>query len=106
MDKGTVVLIVADTLFILLTIVFILGKGTFILNGLKFRSEEDLKRFNPKKMMKFLGKCMIGIDVAVSLMIISNITEYEIFAIIAALIILFVCIGATIYMKIKQRFLD
>lgn len=106
MDIGVIILIVVLAIFVLLTVCFLMGKGTFILNGLKLRSQEDLKRFNPKKMIIFLGKCMICFDISILFMIISYIWKVEIFAVISALIILFVCIGATIYMKIKQRFLD
>ena len=106
MDIGLIILLVVFVIFILLSLFFLSGRGTYMLNGLGFRSHEDLAKFNPKKMMQFLGKCMLGFDMSIALMILGYITDLEIFAIIAAILILGICIGATIYMKTKQRFLD
>ncbi len=106
MEIGSIILFVVLGIFILLTIVFLSGRGTFILNGLGFKSVEELKRFNPKKMIKFLGYCMVGFDIALLLMIVAYISKLEIFAIIGAILIFAICIGGSIYIKSKQRFLD
>lgn len=106
MDIGLIILAVVLIIFILLTLFFLSGRGTCMLNGLGFRSHEDLAKFNPKKMIKFLGKCMVGFDISIVLMMLGYITHIEVFSIAAAILILVVCIGATIYMKTKQRFLD
>ena len=104
MDMATGISLGAIVILTLMAVMMMMGKGTFLLNGLGFRSVEALERFDPVKMIRFIGCCLLGIDLAMGLALLSYKLQMEWLAVVAAAVVLLISIGATIYMKTGERF--
>lgn len=104
MDLPTWIMVGAIVLFAAMALWMRRGNGKFMLNGLGFHSVEERDRFDPERMLRFVGTCMLGIDLALALALVSFKFKLEWLAIVAAGVIIVICLGATIYMKTGERF--
>lgn len=104
MDLGLKVFAFGIGVMTLITVLLLMGRGSFFLVGRTFSSIEERDRFDSKKFLQFIGMCVGGFDLALVVALISYITKIEALAIVSAIIILGISVGASAYMKTGERF--
>lgn len=57
------ILYVVTALFIILTIMFLMGKGSWLIAGYNTSPEEEKELYDEKKLCRVMGGCFIIIDV-------------------------------------------
>lgn len=64
-----------DLLFIILGIVFIQGKGAFLIAGYNTSSKAEKEKYNEKALCRFMGKMMFLFAVCFLVMILSDVLD-------------------------------
>lgn len=91
-------------LFIILGVVFSLGKGAFLIAGYNTLSKEEKSKYNENELCKFMGKSMFAFAFSVSLWGISALINQPIVFIIGLILFLCTVIFILVYSNTKNRF--
>lgn len=63
-----IVCIVLEILFLVLSIFFFMGKGSFLIAGYNTLSEEDKKKYDKQKLCKITGLICLGVAVLLGIL--------------------------------------
>lgn len=91
-------------LFIILGVIFSLGKGTFLISGYNMLSKEEKSKYNEKALCEFMSKSMFVIAFSVFLWGISSLIRQHILFVIGLILFLGTVIFILVYSNTKNRF--
>lgn len=99
------ILVIGITLiFVILGVIFSLGKGAFLISGYNTLSKEEKSKYNEKAMCKFMGKSMFMLAFSVFLWGFSNLIKQPIILAIGLILFIGTVIFIVIYANTKNRF--
>ncbi|ADK14759.1 MULTISPECIES: DUF3784 domain-containing protein [Clostridium] len=101
---GTIILLLVLMLFIILGVVFSLGKGAFLISGYNMLSKEEKAEYDEKALCKFMGKSMFAIAFSVFLWELSSLIKQHILFVIGLILLLGTVIFILVYSNTKNRF--
>lgn len=101
---GTIIVLLMSMLFIILGIVFSLGKGAFLISGYNMLSKEEKAKYDEKALCKFMGKSMLVIAFSVFLWGLSSLIKQHILFVIGLILFLGTVIFILVYSNTKNRF--
>jgi hypothetical protein len=90
--------------FILLGIIFSLGKGSFLIAGFNTMPKKDQEKYDAVSLCKFIGKVMFIIAFSILLFILSDVLKLKILYYIGIILIWATPIFAIFYVNIGNKF--
>ncbi|NLJ97764.1 MAG: DUF3784 domain-containing protein [Tissierellia bacterium] len=99
-----VITIFVIALFILVGIVFSMGKGSFLIAGFNTMSKEEKEKYDIASLCKFMGKIMFIIAFSVALFPLSEIFEMKALYYIGMTLNPIVVIFTLVYLNTGNRF--
>lgn len=99
------VVVLITILFIILGVVFSLGKGSFLIAGYNTSSKEEKAKYDEKALCKFMGKSMFVFAFSIFLFGLSNLIKQPIIFVIGVILLLATVIFILIYVNTKNRFM-
>lgn len=96
--------LVVTLIFIVLGIVFMNGKGAFLIAGYNTASNAEKQKINEKKLCKFMGKLMFVLAGCWLVIASSEIFRMMWILWVGLCLFLVVCIGGIIYANTGNRF--
>lgn len=100
-----VVTVLITVLFIILGVVFSLGKGAFLIAGYNTSSKEEKAKYDEKALCKFMGKSMFVVAFSNFLLGLSDLIKQPIISVIGVIFLLATVIFILIYVNTKNRFM-
>ncbi|GFZ30288.1 hypothetical protein CSC2_08140 [Clostridium zeae] len=97
-------LIVIIALFVILGIIFSLGKGAFLISGYNTSSKEEKAKYDEKALCKFMGKAMFMFAFSVFLWGLSTLLNQHIIFVIGFTLFIGTAIFLVIYTNSNNRF--
>ena len=91
-------------LFIILGIVFIRGKGAFLIAGYNTSSKAKKGKYNEKALCRFMGKMMFLFATCFLVIILSDVLENLVFLWIGLVLFFVVLVFTLIYTNTANRF--
>lgn len=99
------VVVLITILFIILGVVFSLGKGSFLIAGYNTSSKEEKAKYDEKALCKFMGKSMFVFAFSIFLFGLSDLIKQPIIFVIGVILLLATVIFILIYVNTKNRFM-
>ncbi|MBP2032601.1 hypothetical protein J2Z42_001275 [Clostridium algifaecis] len=99
------VVVLITILFIILGVVFSLGKGSFLIAGYNTSSKEEKAKYDEKALCKFMGKSMFVFAFSIFLFGLSDLIKQPIIFVIGLILLLATVIFILIYVNTKNRFM-
>ncbi|MDR3587593.1 MAG: DUF3784 domain-containing protein [Desulfosporosinus sp.] len=97
-------ILLTTALFIVLGVVFSLGRGAFLIAGYNTSSKEEKAKYNEKALCKFMGKSNFVLAFSVFLWGLSNLVNQPILFGIGLILFIGTIIFMVIYVNTKNRF--
>jgi len=99
-----IVLIVVNVLFIVLAVLFINVKATFLIAGYNTMPPEEKAKYDIGALSRFLGKTMFAISGSFFLLILGNIFNSNGLSIAATILLVAISVVALIHINTSKRF--
>ena len=98
----SVILVGVGVLFLILGLVFLTGRGSFLLAGYNTMSKEKKAKYNAEALCKFMGKILLPIGILIFGFLIDGIQSWfpTVFFVLTIALVIF----AVIYANTGQRF--
>ena len=97
-------ILLTTALFIVLGVVFSLGRGAFLIAGYNTSSKEEKAKYNEKALCKFMGKSNFVLAFSVFLWGLSNLVNQPILFGIGLILFIGTITFMVIYVNTKNRF--
>ena len=98
------VIVAIVALFVVLGIVFSLGKGAFLISGYNTSSKEEKAKYDEKALCKFMGKTMFMLAFSVFLWGLSTLLNQHVIFVIGFILFIGTVIFLLIYTNTNNRF--
>lgn len=98
-----IVLIMFIILFFVISIIFLLGKGAFLIAGYNTMAAAEKATYNEVALCRAMGVMMLGITGCMLLVIPSIMTNNQSFGIIATILMIIITIAGLIYMNTSKK---
>jgi len=102
MMSDLVIICAASGLLIVLSIVLLAGRGSFLIAGFNTMPKEGKEKYDAKALSKFIGKILLPIGVLLPLQGIERIAGWFVWVFLAVTLAL--VIFATVYVNTGNRF--
>lgn len=99
-----VIVLLITALFIILGVVFSLGKGAFLIAGYNTLSKEEKAKYDKNTLCKFMGKSMFALAFSVFLWGLSDLIRQPIIFVIGLILFLGTVIFIVVYANTKNGF--
>jgi vacuolar-type H+-ATPase subunit I/STV1 len=90
-------------LFILLGILFLFGKGTFLIAGYNMLTKKEKERINTKVLTKFMGFFMFAVALIAGLSVLDELYPGNYFEFISSKLLTIVIILGIVYVLMSKR---
>lgn len=100
----TVVMGFVILLFVIIGIVFSMGKGSGLIAGYNTLPEEEKAKYNEKELTKFMGKMMFVLSLIMILWVVSTLLHNDVFLYVGIGVFLAVTLFMIIYVNKSGRF--
>jgi len=97
-----VITIAVGGLLVILAIVLLSGRGSFLIAGFNTMSKDEKAKYDARELCKFIGKILLPIGILVSFVGIESITSWYVWVCVPA--ILGISIFAIVYINVGSRF--
>ena len=97
-----IVILATGALMIVLALVLLTGRGSFLIAGFNTMSKEGKAKYDAEALCKFLGKILLPIGILIPFLAIESIVGWYAWVCTAA--ILGLCIFAVVYVNRGNRF--
>ena len=92
-------------LFLILGVVFLSGRGAFLIAGYNTMSKERKSQYNEKALCRAVGVMMLGMSLALVLLQLSTTQSIPTLNLIGTILIFIIPIGGILYLNFGNRFL-
>jgi len=99
-----VVVFLITALFIILGVIFSLGKGAFLISGYNTSSKEEKAQYDEKALCKFMGKSMFVLAFSIFLWGLSELVKQPVLFVIGLILFIGTVIFILIYANTQNRF--
>lgn len=97
--------IVISTLMLLMALLLLSGRGTFLISGYNMLSKEEKSNYNEKALCRAVGKLILIVTICMILMFIGIHLENDRLSIMGTIALLVVIFGGLIYFNTGNRYL-
>lgn len=99
-----IMMILVSLLFIILGIVFINGKGAFLIAGYNTMPQEEKEKYNEVALAKFMGKMMFALSFSMIFLVLSELYNRSLFFFLGLSLFISIIIFTLVYMNTQNRF--
>lgn len=99
-----IMMILVSLLFIILGIVFINGKGAFLIAGYNTMPQEEKEKYNEVALAKFMGKMMFALSFSMIFLVLSELYNRSLFFFLGLSLFIGIIIFTLVYMNTQNRF--
>ncbi|UJL46426.1 DUF3784 domain-containing protein [Virgibacillus sp. NKC19-16] len=98
---GTIIMI---CLFIVLGIIFSIGKGYFLIAGFNTLPKEEKEKYDMVALCKFMGKMMFALSFSMVLWVLSEGLEISWLFIVGLVLFISIVVFMLVYVNTRERF--
>lgn len=107
MDEKSLSIIILGViilLFIVLGIILLLGRGSFLIAGYNTLSSEEKEKYDRKKLSKFVGKLILALSFSMFFWVFAILFEAEWLFILGLTLFFVITFAGVIYINTGKRF--
>lgn len=99
-----IVMIVVISLFIVMGIFLVNGKGSFLIAGYNTMSAEEKKKYDKTELSKFTGKMMFALAFSMILWVLSEVYGIDWLFVVGLILFIFITLFMIVYVNVGQKF--
>lgn len=99
-----IVMIFVISIFIVLGIFLVNGKGSFLIAGYNTMSAKEKEKYDKTELSKFMGKMMFALAFSMILWVLSEVYGIDWLFVAGLILFIFITLFMVVYMNIGQKF--